>query len=133
MINIRFEWTPDMSVNNDVIDSQHQGLFDNINILLEAMIQDRAESVVDDMINFFKVYMEEHLLYEEKFLKEINYPEIENHKKEHEKFVQKYHELKGQLADVEDKNHLVMEIENFMGSWLTNHILVEDQKYKKYV
>ena len=133
MINIRFEWTQEMSVNNDVIDSQHQQLFDKINILLTAMIEDRAEHVVDDMVEFFKHYMEEHLQYEEKFLEEIHYPAIDEHKNEHQKFVDKYHELQARLDQTDDKNHLVIEIENFMGSWLTSHILVEDQKYKKYI
>jgi hemerythrin len=28
---------------------------------------------------------------------------------------------------------MVMDIESFMGSWLTSHILVEDQKYARYI
>lgn len=132
-MEIKFQWTEDMSVNNNVIDEQHQELFDKINELLNAIVTGHAEDVVEDMVHFFKRYMEEHLRYEENFLADIGYPHAAEHKEEHKKFEQKYYELKDRLVDVEDKSRLVLEIENFMGAWLTKHIQVEDQKFGAFI
>lgn len=132
-MDIKFEWTPAMSVNNDVIDAQHKELFSKINTLLEAMIEEDAEDMVEDMVYFFKHYMEEHLRYEENFLADIGYPETAEHAAAHGAFVDKYYEFKKRLDQADDKNKMVMEIENFMGTWLTEHIQVEDQKFGIYI
>lgn len=132
-MEIKFEWTDEMSVHNDVIDLQHQQLFAKINELLAAMIRGDAENIVEDMVDFFKRYMEYHLDYEEAFLADIGYPHTQEHKLQHEEFIKKYYELKEQLVESEEKSKMVMEIENFMGSWLTEHIQVEDQKFGTYI
>lgn len=132
-MEIKFEWKPEMSVDNEVIDLQHQELFDKINELLSAMINGTAEDEVEDMVHFFKQYMEEHLRYEENFLGDIGYPHTAEHTAEHAKFVEKYYEFKRKLDDSVDKSAMVMEIENFMGKWLVEHIQVEDQKYATYI
>lgn len=131
-MEIRFLWTEDMTVHNDVLDMQHQQMFRKINELLEAIINETGEDVVDDMVSFFKEYMDKHFKYEERYLTENGYPEVDGHKEKHEVFVAKYHELNEKLKDGIDPEKIVLEIENFMGSWLTQHILVEDQRYARY-
>lgn len=132
-MDLRFKWTEDMTVNNDVLDAQHQELFNKINELLDAMINEGAEDIVEDMVHFFKQYMEGHLRYEENFLADIGYPETAEHAAQHTEFVDKYKELKERLDVADDKSKMVMEIENFMGSWLTTHIQVEDKKYANFI
>lgn len=131
-MEIKFLWTEDMTVHNDVLDMQHKQLFGKINELLEAIINDTAHDVVDEMIHFFKDYMDQHFKYEERYLIENKYPDAEEHKQKHDVFVDKYYELKDKIHDGVDANRIVLDIENFMGLWLTQHILVEDQIYAKY-
>lgn len=131
-MEIKFLWTEDMTVHNDVLDMQHKQLFGKINELLEAIVNDTAHDVVDEMIHFFKDYMDQHFKYEERYLIENMYPDVEAHKQKHDVFVDKYYELKDKIQDGVDANKIVLDIENFMGSWLTQHILVEDQVYAKY-
>lgn len=131
-MEIKFLWTEDMTVHNDVLDMQHKQLFGKINELLEAIVNDTAHDVVDEMIHFFKDYMDQHFKYEERYLAENKYPDAEEHKQKHDVFVDKYYELKDKIHDGVDANRIVLDIENFMGSWLTQHILVEDQIYAKY-
>lgn len=131
-MEIRFLWTEDMTVGNDVLDMQHQKMFGKINELLEAIINEEGEHVVDEMVGFFKEYMDQHFKYEEKYLIENGYPDAEKHKGKHDVFIAKYYELKKKLDDGADPGKVVLEIENFMGSWLTQHILTEDQLYARY-
>lgn len=133
-MDIEFKWTPEMSVHNDILDAQHKELFERINILLNAIIEDKGEDVLDSTVEFFEKYMNEHLIYEENYLREINYPQLQEHQEQHLIFANKYTELKEKMnEDSVNKAQLAFEIENFMGSWLTNHLLTEDQKYAKYI
>ncbi|XLQ20577.1 MAG: bacteriohemerythrin [Candidatus Moraniibacteriota bacterium] len=133
-MDIKFQWTEDMSVNHNILDKQHKQLFEKINSLLDAIVDKTADNVVIDLIDFFEKYMNGHLVYEEQYLKDIGYPQTQEHHKQHQVFVDKYKELKVVCSEADaDKHKLVFEIENFMGSWLTNHILIEDQKYAKYI
>jgi hemerythrin len=131
-MEIKFLWTEDMSVNNDVIDAQHQELFKNINELLDAIVNEKAEDMVSDMVKFFKDYMDQHFSFEEQYLIDNGYPHALDHKEKHDVFVKKYHELRGKIDEGYDKDRIVLDIENFMGSWLTQHILIEDHLYAQY-
>jgi hemerythrin len=93
-VDLQFKWTPDMSVHNDVIDAQHKELFEKLSELLQKIISNETDDAVDDMMHFFEKYMNEHLVYEEAYLREMNYPYLEEHHKQHEVFTKKYEELK---------------------------------------
>lgn len=131
-MDVKFLWTEDMSVHNDILDAQHQELFQKINELLSAIIDETAENVVDDMVHFFRDYMDQHFKYEEQYLAENGFPQSDEHKKKHDVFIDKYYELKEKIDQGFDKRHIVLEIENFMGSWLTQHVMIEDQVYARY-
>jgi hemerythrin len=132
-MNIQFKWTEEMSVGHDVIDMQHKELFDKLNVLLESILKDDVEKIIDDMLIFFEKYMNEHLYYEERYLQDIAYPKTQEHHEQHLIFTRKYEDLKQKLSDNVDKSKLAFEIETFMGTWLTNHILIEDKKYAQFV
>lgn len=131
-MDVKFLWTEDMSVHHDLLDMQHQELFAKINALLGAIIDETAESVVEDMVHFFKDYMDHHFKFEERYLLEQKYPYVDQHKNKHDVFIDKYYELKEKIDQDFDKTRMVLEIENFMGSWLTQHIMMEDQIYARY-
>lgn len=133
-MDFKFKWTSEMSVNNDVIDEQHKNLFEHINKLLDSIIDDSYDQkMIEDMVDFFENYMNEHLLYEEAYLQEMKYPYLEEHHAQHEVFVKKYKELKQKLDEKEvDKKQMIFDMENFMGNWLSAHIMTEDKKYANH-
>ena len=85
-MDVKFQWTQDMSVHNDVIDAQHKELFEKLSEVLQKIIADDYDNAVDDMVNFFEKYMNGHLVYEEAYLREMNYPHLEEHHQQHEVF-----------------------------------------------
>jgi len=132
-MEVKFQWTQEMSVNHDIIDSQHKQLLNKLNKLLDAIVKDNAQWLIEEMVEFFENYMQEHLQYEEKYLAEINYPDLEAHHNQHLSFKKKYEEFKSKLDEEEiNQSEIVFEIETFMGNWLTQHILQEDKKYAVY-
>ena len=68
---------------------------------------------------------------EERYLDRSNYPHTEQHKKEHEEFVDKIIKLKKN----HEKNKLSVTVEmiNFMNNWWINHVWNSDKKYEPYL
>ncbi len=135
-MDVKFEWIEEMSVNHNILDEQHKKLFEKLNELLRAIVDGNADNMVQELVDFFENYMNKHLAYEEEYLKDIGYPYLQEHHEQHEIFVKKYNELKESCdcsANNEDNHRIIFDIENFMGLWLTNHILVEDQKFAQYI
>jgi len=132
-MQIKFEWTPEISVNDEVIDNQHKKLLRKINELLGAVSEGKGSEVIEDAINFLGDYIEEHLKYEEKYMEEHSFPELKEHKEIHNQFVKKYKEFKEKFKENNSSESLFLEIETFLGDWWLNHISVDDKKYAVFI
>lgn len=90
------EWEPGFNFNIEAIDQQHRKLVDIINLLYETLHpatgKDELHALVDVLhkkataINNMLEYAIKHFRYEEKLLQENNYPEYDEHKRQHESF-----------------------------------------------
>lgn len=123
-------WNDNLSVNIKVIDQQHKKLVDSINELNDAMKLGKGKEVMGKIINNLISYTATHFRTEEKYFAQFGYPDLANHKKEHDAFVQKVSEFKDKF----EKGRIMMTIEvmNFLSDWLKNHILVTDKLYVEF-
>lgn len=128
-----FEWTPEISVDNAKIDEQHQRLLGQVNTLLSYIVAEKNDAIVIDAVTFLDKYINEHLAYEEKYMTEHKYPEIENHIKYHKDFIEHYKAFKDRLYAGVSREILALEIENYIGNWWLTHIAVEDHKYAEFI
>ena len=125
------EWTDKLSIDNGLIDTQHQKLVELINDLYAAFLEGKANEHLTDIIEELAAYTVSHFKTEEVFFAKVSYPEIEEHKIEHTNFVNKVLEFKNKLASGEVS--LSYDIMNFLRDWLKNHILVSDRKYISFL
>ncbi len=125
------EWNDSFSVKIPSIDKQHQKLVSMINELMDAMKSGKGKLVLGDIIQELANYTVEHFNTEEKYFKEFNYPETEQHIKEHREFVNKVSDFKKKF----DSGGITLSVEimNFLRDWLKNHILGSDQKYSDFL
>jgi len=128
-----FQWEDKYSVNEPHIDEQHKKLLDEINILLESIMNGSSSEKIDEVVNFLEQYVNEHFAYEEQYMLEHNYPELEEHKKGHHDFSVQYNIFKDDLKKHDSVEKLAMEVEKYMGEWWVNHICDEDHKYARYI
>lgn len=127
-----FEWSLDMSVGKKEIDDQHKKLLGQINKIIDSLVYGVKSTEVHSAIQFFDVYAKDHLKYEEKYMEEIGYPHLDHHKKDHQEFLDNYKKLKERLDLGIDEKTILIEIENYLGTWWINHIGEEDKKYHLY-
>jgi hemerythrin len=125
-------WDDSLSVNFEIIDNQHKVLIDIINDLIRACGKDK---IIKDIM-FIKTlrkavdYAQIHFTAEEKYLQQVNYPDLAAQKKEHEAFVS---EVMKQLKSFEENRNDPVALVGFLKSWLLNHIAVMDKKYSPYL
>ena len=128
-----FEWTPAISVGDAKIDGQHQRLLGQVNTLLSYVVSEKNDAIVIDAVSFLDKYINDHLAYEEQYMTEHKYPDIENHIKYHKDFIEHYKNFKERLNAGVSRESLALDIEQYIGNWWLIHIGVEDKKYAEFI
>ncbi|OGD66698.1 hypothetical protein A2442_00225 [Candidatus Campbellbacteria bacterium RIFOXYC2_FULL_35_25] len=132
-MEIKFEWTPSMSVGNKIIDEQHKKLLEKINELLTSIEEEQENEVIGKIISFLGDYINEHLRYEEKYMAENFYPDLKDHRRIHGYFVEKYNDFENRFNENGYSLEMLQEVETFLGDWWVKHIGQEDKKYADYI
>jgi len=125
------QWSDNLALNIEDIDKQHMKFLEIVNELLSAMKNKKSKEIQSEIIDQLISYAFYHFSKEERYLKKSKYPGINQHKNEHEKFVDKIIKFKKDY----DENRITLSIDmiNFMNNWWINHIRVSDRKYLPYV
>jgi hemerythrin len=122
-----FTWNDSLSTGYNEIDLQHKKLLLVINQVHNAL-QLEPEQYRLKMAKVFKDltdYTVYHFDSEEKFMRLNGYPDIEEHRKEHQAFVNKVNSQLQYLSDGNRENG--MQFYTFLGNWLIHHIAEKDQ------
>ncbi|TGK82232.1 hemerythrin [Leptospira noumeaensis] len=138
------KWDSKYETNISEIDSQHKKLFRLINNI-ETVYDENKEHlsgksrILLDAVSELEDYTLSHFLIEERVMELNQYPALEAHKKQHDKFTDKILELKNRLTSGNlltndaELDQFFGDLLNFLRAWLTNHILKEDMDYKPYI
>ncbi len=132
IVSRRFiRWKDSFSVGNESIDEDHKKLLGMINQLQTAAHYQTDEALIESTLNELIDYTKYHFKREEELMKEYNYPDIEEHMKEHTAMVKK---VSGFIDEYRiDKTRTIDNVILFLKTWLLNHINGSDQKYAPYL
>jgi len=130
---IRFEWSNDLSVGDDRIDSQHKDLIRNANELLTACREGVGLGKITETIGFLESYVIKHFHDEEEIQRSIGYPGYHSHKVEHDKFVKELGKLKSELERQGPSLTLAIKTSSMVIGWLKEHIQDSDMKLGRYI
>jgi len=123
---MNFEWDNTYSVNNELIDAQHQkllGLFDETYQLLSKKSYYKTMELISEL----SVYAVFHFTEEESLMKKAHFEGLEDHQAKHGIFIEKISQFKNDaLNNVEDINE---EIFLFLADWILTHIQETDRLY----
>ena len=122
-------WKAKYSVHVKSIDDQHKELVRLINELNNAMLYEKGRNEIARILKGLVDYTVLHFDYEEKLMKQCNYPDFDNHKKMHIKLVSTVQEFKRDFDSGEKE--LSKDVMEFLKSWLVEHIMGTDQKYSE--
>lgn len=121
------EWCKLFEMMHPVVDEQHQELFRITNLFYDEINKGADFKVIRDALHQLTCYAQVHFEDEEKIMKSMMYPHVEEHKEIHAELIMDIFTLndnfeKGNVKTKED-------IGNFLTKWLVLHILHEDKKF----
>jgi hemerythrin-like metal-binding protein len=124
------EWNGTFSAGIQKIDEQHKKFFSIINVLYDAIMQDKGKTVVGPVLKELQQYVIFHFKSEESWMELYHYPDMNKHKLEHQEGAKKVNKL---VLEYERGQQTVdIELLKFLSDWLQNHILQVDRNYIPY-
>jgi len=131
----RYDWIEKYSVGIEEIDNQHKHFFNIVNEIIKMTgEQDISRDDLLKKIVDLKDYAGYHFVTEEDLFKTCSFPETEDHITAHNFYRKKVDEFMTEKEqDKLDTKKMIIEIAEFTGIWLTNHIMSADQKYATFL
>ncbi|MDX1808710.1 MAG: bacteriohemerythrin [Sulfurospirillaceae bacterium] len=123
------QWDEKYKLNNEKIDNQHKELFRLVS-LVEVLDKKATKTDIKNLLNSFFAYMKEHFKEEEKYMKNIDYPLLKQHRKLHTDIVEEFTKL---IKDNHTLDMIKTKMKEASQKWLSDHILENDLKIKKWL
>ena len=125
------KWNDAYSVGIKFIDEQHQMLFKAVNDMYEAVNAGQPDlQQARRCMKFLAEYAATHFAAEENWLRENNYPDLEQHIAGHRQLAGKIGKFEQQIAGGGlDKLAGSDFIQFLVGGWLLDHVVACDTKY----
>ncbi|MCW8880078.1 MAG: bacteriohemerythrin [Kangiellaceae bacterium] len=126
------EWSHEYSVGIPSIDNQHKRLIELINQLNQAMAEGESASIVADILKGLTDYTRYHFSYEEDLFNQHNYPQTEQHLKEHASLIDRVEQFHYEFAQ-DPGGSISLELMQFLTNWLVDHIQGSDREYAGFL
>lgn len=124
------EWNDNLKTGITVIDEQHEGLFRTANKLEKAKTNKGA---FYEILIELQTYITLHFATEEKYMKYTGYPEFDNHKACHDKFIKDYKGILKKVAELDNVMDIGPELVTFVDNWIIDHYTNEDVKMAAFL
>jgi hemerythrin len=126
------QWTQEMSVGLESIDTDHKLLLKLINQMDEGIRNKRGNDMVNAVIEALLEYTDYHFRREEVLMAACGYPDIEAHTQIHSVLRDQVAQIRdrhaGNPASIRDR-----EVLSFLRNWLTSHIMGRDKLYAPFL
>jgi hemerythrin len=122
-----FGWKEIYSVGNVEIDREHKKLFDIAQDAFTQVEETQRNAKIKEVLTELYTYMKTHFKHEEKFMQDINYPLIQEHKVLHHNIIEKINTFVKQLPTM-DESLFEKELAKIIDIALVHHIIQEDRK-----
>lgn len=119
-------WRSDLAVGVPEIDAQHQELFARANAVLEAIAPDASPREIRRLLDFLGTYCDDHFGSEERLMRRVRYPGVEQHVLEHAVFVLRFRAIEEELDAHGPSEQLAASLQRLISGWLVQHIAAVD-------
>ena len=127
----KIEWESKYSVSIDEIDNHQKTILEMFNALIDMKKSKTDGKDCSNMISDLNEYAKMYFAAEEKYLRKIGYPDLQNHSKAHRRFIRHAINLRREIAD--DTANLTDEAISVLREWIVEHILTIDRLFVPFV
>lgn len=133
-----FAFTDKFKTGVPLIDDEHRRLFEIIketnDLIHEQLLHDKYDEIMR-LLSELRDYTEFHFKDEEQLMERISYPGLPAQKRAHTSFVERLVEIDlSELDDMDDnQQEYLLDLIDYLLSWLSNHILGTDKKIGEFM
>lgn len=127
------EWRESLAIGVTEIDNQHKELLSRFDQLLKACENGKGIHELKTLMVFLDDYVVKHFGDEEGIQRLHNYPNYQEHHREHQGFIERVKHLKQEMEQEGVAIHHVMETNNMLLKWLIHHISTVDVALGKFL
>lgn len=124
-------WNDQYLIGQATIDDEHKMLFRLINDFHTHWSENRDRRDIARVLNQLIQYGELHFQDEERIMAQEGYPELESHRRIHEKLIDEIFKLNEELAD--QSRLLERDMTKFLKQWLVDHIVHNDYEFRNFL
>jgi hemerythrin len=125
-----FDFDAEFRLGIDVIDNEHVKLIDMLNQVHVLLSEGKKSEAVTYFRETLSSYVNEHFANEEKFMAEIGFPGLDDHKKIHENYRQSFNDLLPLIETYDEAAFRSALTDSF--TWIISHIGRTDRRYTKF-
>lgn len=118
------EWTPDLTLNHELLDGQHAEIFRCLAALADAL--SGPKDALDQALTGLSDALVTHLAAEEQLMADVLYPERARHKSAHELFMADFLQMRETLREEGASPAVDDWVRRRIPEWLRFHISVND-------
>ncbi|TVQ53035.1 MAG: hemerythrin [Spirulina sp. DLM2.Bin59] len=123
-------WDDSLKIGIPEIDHQHKLMIDQMNLLVDALKDNKAQEEIQKIIHFLDGYVEQHFGFEEKCMHRYKCPIATTNDQAHRQFITSYNEIKAEFKAHGPSFMLVLQINQNLLDWFINHIRKIDTQLK---
>jgi hemerythrin-like metal-binding protein len=124
------QWKEEYEVGNYEIDAQHKMFIDLIEKIDREVREYPDKDYLNNLLCELKMYTEFHFISEENIMFRVGYPELLDHKKQHQALVE---ELGNRVYILNQKFVDFEELLDFLCTWFLEHTATEDTKLASFL
>ena len=125
-----FDFDLEFKLGIEAIDAEHVKLVDMLNQTHELLGEGKKDEARIYFGQTLSAYVNEHFANEEKFMENIGFPGLEEHKKIHDNFKKSFQELAPTIESFDESAFRQALSDAF--TWIITHIGKTDKKYVTY-
>lgn len=125
------EWSPDLSVGIEEIDSQHGELFERASRFAEGL-GSRTRDEVEQLLAYLRHYASVHFAAEEEWMRITGYPAAALHRAEHQRFLRELLSLAGEHAR-RGAGLRSQAVADWLRRWLVAHLGTHDAALSEFL
>ncbi len=126
------KWTPELAVGIDEIDAQHQELFRRAERFINGLSEPTRQDV-GILLSYLRLYCVTHFGAEESWMRQVGYPGYDEHKAQHDAFIEHILELSREHERRGSPGLEPMKVSGWLQRWLEDHVQGIDRKFASFV
>lgn len=127
------ELPPELVTGVDTIDKQHVAIITIINHLSSCAQEGQGKEQLKNIFKFLEGYVTTHFNDEEKYMQKYNYPNLKDHKVQHDLFRKFVSDLRIKVQSENASSTLHINAIQTLKNWIVNHVTKVDIIMAAYI